>query len=120
MFSALIDKAKSWGKQRGLDTLYGPWNLDYEDGYGVLIERRDSPPVLMCGHTPVYYQVFMERYRFKPARAQNIAFRIDLEDTPKFQRLVRLAERLKTQGKSLSGKLILTAGKMKLASCIHY
>lgn len=99
MFSALIDKAKSWGKQRGLDTLYGPWNLDYEDGYGVLIERRDSPPVLMCGHTPVYYQVFMERYRFKPARAQNIAFRIDLEDTPKFQRLVRLAERLKTQGK---------------------
>jgi len=98
VFSALIDKARSWGKQRGLDTLYGPWNLDYEDGYGVLIEGRDTPPVLMCGHTPVYYQAFMERYGFQPARAQNIALRIDLEDTPKFQRLVRLAERLKARG----------------------
>ena len=99
VFSALIEKARSWGKQRGLDTLYGPWNLDYEDSYGVLVDGRDAPPALMCGHTPAYYQTFMERYGFKPARAQNVALRIDLVDNPKFQRLIRLADRLKKQGR---------------------
>ena len=99
VFEAMIDHAKSWGKDRGLDSLYGPWNLDYENGYGVLIDGRDVPPALMCGHTPPYYQTFMERYGFEPARAQNVALRINLEDSPKFQRLIRLADRLKARGK---------------------
>ncbi len=99
VFRALIDQAVSWGLDRDLDTMYGPWNLDYEDSYGVLIEGRDSPPALMCGHSPVYYQEYMERYGFKPARAENIALRIRLEKSPQFERLVRLAERLRSQGK---------------------
>ncbi len=99
VFQALIEKAMEWGKERGLDALYGPWNLDYEDSYGVLIEGRDTPPALMCGHTPSYYQEFMNRYGFQPARAQNVALRINLEDSPEFRRMVRLAKRVKTQGK---------------------
>lgn len=99
VFQALIDTAREWGKARGLNTLYGPWNLDYEDGYGVLVEGRDAPPALMCGHTPSYYQDFMDRYGFKHARAQNVALRIRFEDTPKFKRLMRLADRIKAQGK---------------------
>ena len=101
VFQALIDKATEWGKERGLDALYGPWNLDYEDSYGVLIDGRDVPPALMCGHTPPYYQEFMDRYGFQPARAQNVALRINLEDSPEFRRLVRLAKRVKSQGKIL-------------------
>jgi GNAT superfamily N-acetyltransferase len=99
VFQALIEKVREWGEKRGLNALYGPWNLDYEDGYGVLIEGRDTPPALMCGHTPPYYQEFMERYGFQPARAQNVALRINLEDSPEFRRLVRLAKRVKSQGK---------------------
>ena len=99
VFQALIKRAEEWGRARGLTELYGPWNLDYEDSYGVLVEGRDVPPALMCGHSPVYYQDFMERYGFTPARAQNVAFRIGLKDTPKFQRMLRLAERVKAQGK---------------------
>jgi GNAT superfamily N-acetyltransferase len=99
VFQALIEKAIEWGKERGLTALYGPWNLDYEDSYGVLIDGRDSPPALMCGHTPPYYQEFMDRYGFQPARAQNVALRINLEDSPEFRRLVRLAKRVKSQGK---------------------
>ncbi|NQS91199.1 MAG: GNAT family N-acetyltransferase, partial [Chloroflexi bacterium] len=53
----------------------------------------------MCGHTPPYYKGFMDRYGFKPARAQNIALKISLEDSPRFDRLKRLAERVKSQGK---------------------
>lgn len=57
---ALFDHAAQWATRRGLDALVGPFHLDYEDGYGVLIEGRDRPPALLCGHTPAYYQVFFE------------------------------------------------------------
>ncbi len=99
IFQALIDQVKNWGQERSLDSLYGPWNLDYEDSYGVLIEGRDNPPALMCGHTPPYYQEFMKRYGFQPARDQNVALRISLEDSPQIRRLIRLADRIKKQGK---------------------
>jgi len=99
VFQALVGTASEWGKARGLDTLYGRWNLDYEDSYGVLIEGRDMPPALMCGHTPDYYHRFMDRYGFKPARAQNVALRITLDDSPKYKRLLRLADRVKSKGR---------------------
>jgi GNAT superfamily N-acetyltransferase len=99
VFQALLDQARQWGRARGLELLYGPWNLDYENAYGVLVEGRDVPPALMCGHSPTYYSKFMDRYGFQPARAQNVALRIDLDDTPKFQRLSRLADRVRKQGK---------------------
>ena len=99
VFKALISTAEQWGRERGLTALYGPWNLDYEDSYGVLVEGRDAPPALMCGHTPDYYRGFMDRYGFNKARAENLALRITLEDSPKFKRLKRLAERVRAQGK---------------------
>jgi hypothetical protein len=52
---ALIERAARWASARGLATLGGPFNLDYEDGYGVLIEGRDRPPAMLCGHTPAHY-----------------------------------------------------------------
>lgn len=99
VFTALIETALEWGRKRGLDALYGPWNLDYEDSYGVLVEGRDAPPAIMCGHSPVYYSEFMDRYGFQPARAQNVALRISIEETPQSRRLSRLAERVRSQGK---------------------
>jgi GNAT superfamily N-acetyltransferase len=95
VFESLIEQAVSWGRDRGLNALYGPWNLDYEDGYGVLVEGRKKPPALMCGHSPEYYQVFMNRFGFEPARAENVALEIDLTPGPKFERLHRLADRVR-------------------------
>jgi GNAT superfamily N-acetyltransferase len=96
---ALLDRAASWAKEHLLQTLYGPFNLDYEDSYGILIEGRDRPPALLCGHTPVYYQGFIERYGFQPARGDNLAFAIGLDrNTPEWQLTTRLAERLRRHG----------------------
>ena len=94
--AALLDHVKGWAKERDLNALFGPFNLDYEDSYGVLIEGRDRPPALLCGHTPPYYQGFMDRYGFQPARGDNLAFAINVnEDTPQLKRLARLADRLR-------------------------
>jgi GNAT superfamily N-acetyltransferase len=78
VMEALLERVRDWAHSRGLRSLTGPYNLDYEDSYGVLVEGRDRPPVLMCGHTPPYYLDFVERYGFQPARGDNIAFAIDL------------------------------------------
>ncbi|MFC1879064.1 GNAT family N-acetyltransferase [Chloroflexota bacterium] len=95
VFCALIEKAVVWARNRDLESLAGPFNLDYEDGYGVLVRGRQRPPALLCGHTPAYYQEFMERYGFKPARAANLAFAINLDETPETRRLSRIADKLR-------------------------
>lgn len=94
VFECLIQRAVEWARKRGLTSLYGPWNLDYEDGYGVLVEGWNRPPALMCGHSPPYYPRFMERIGFQPARAENVALELQLIDSPEFSRLHRLAEKL--------------------------
>lgn len=96
---AMFQYAAGWARERGLDALYGPFNLDYEDSYGVLIEGNDRPPALLCGHTPPYYRDFFERFGFQPARGDNLAYAIELDDsTPAAQRLFRLAERIRQRG----------------------
>jgi GNAT superfamily N-acetyltransferase len=93
---ALFDHARQWASRHNLNTLYGPFNLDYEDGYGVLIEGRDRPPVILCGHSPDYYQGFFEQYGFEPARGDNIAYEITASmAVEEIKRLARLSERLR-------------------------
>jgi GNAT superfamily N-acetyltransferase len=98
----LLDHACQWAADHRLDALYGPFNLDYEDGYGVLIEGRDRPPVVLCGHTPPYYAGFFERYGFERPRGDNIAYAVDMDLTnPTLQRIGRIAERLRQRGRFL-------------------
>ncbi|MGD2148502.1 MAG: hypothetical protein PVH41_17540 [Anaerolineae bacterium] len=93
---ALLNRAAEFARERDLDALWGPFNLDYEDSYGVLIAGRDRPPALLCGHSPPYYQGYMERYGLQPARGDNIAFALDLDpEAPALQRLSRLAKKVR-------------------------
>ena len=98
IFEALVNHAAEWARNRDLQTLFGPFNLDYENSYGVLIEGRVRPPALMCGHTPPYYQGFMEQFGFQPGRADNLAFFID-PTAPGIPRISKLAARLKERSK---------------------
>lgn len=95
---ALVQQAIAWARTRQLNALYGPFNLDYEDSYGVLLEGRDRPPALLCGHTPPYYAGFMERYGFQPARGDNLAFAIDTH-APGLPRLARVAQKIRERGR---------------------
>jgi GNAT superfamily N-acetyltransferase len=93
---ALLDHVKGWALEHELSSLYGPFNLDYEDGYGILLEGRDRPPAILCGHTPDYYVGILDDYRFKPARGSNLAFTRDLNNNlESLDEIRRFAKRVK-------------------------
>ena len=96
---ALLERAAHWASGRGLATLVGPFNLDYEDAYGVLVEGRDRPPAMLCGHTPAYYQAFFEGNGFQPMRGDNLAYEVSFAaDSPALARTAVLAERIRRKG----------------------
>jgi len=96
VFKAMFDHAGSWAASRGMTALYGPYNLDREDSRGILIEGRDRPPALLCGHHPPYYQHFFEQYGFKKPDEDDVAYAIDLDlGSPRIQRLSRVADRVR-------------------------
>jgi len=95
---AMFQCAESWAREHGLTMLCGTYNLDREDGRGVLIEGRDRPPVILCGHNASYYGEFFERSGFGKRHDDGLAYAGDLDpNNPKIQRLYRLAEGVRTR-----------------------
>jgi len=90
----LFNTAAEWMRARYLSRMIGPFHQDYDSAYGILIEGRDRPPALSCGHTPEYYEKLVVNCGFKPLRPDNIAFAIDIsQETHEFQLLHQLAEK---------------------------
>ena len=93
---ALLNKAGEWSRAHGLIAIYGQYNLDYEDSRGFLIEGRDRPPALLCGHTPPYYAGLLEGCGMKKWNEDGLAYEIDIDlNSPKVQRLVKLAQKIR-------------------------
>jgi hypothetical protein len=91
----LLDQAATWGRSKGLVNLIGPYHLDYEDGYGILVGGRDRPPAILCGHTPRYYQLLVEGAGFVKARADALAFHLPIDtESIAFRRLQRFVSYL--------------------------
>jgi len=96
VFEAMFDFAADWAHKQGMKSLYGPYNLDREDCRGLLIDGRDRPAAILCGHQPAYYQGFYERYGFSKDGEDLLAYAIDIDPaSPRIQRLFRLAERVR-------------------------
>jgi len=116
----LFECAKSWMRQRQLNRMVGPFHQDYDSAYGILIEGRDRPPAISCGHTPPYYEDLVVRHGFTPYRPDNIAFAVDIsKETRQFQQLQRLAEKAAQRGTA-----VIREGRLeewdKEADRIHY
>ena len=93
---AMFQRAESWARAHKLDLVCGTYNLDREDGRGILIEGRDRPPPLLCGHNPPYYAGFFEKYGFGKRHDDGLAYACPLDErSPRFQRLYRLADRVR-------------------------
>jgi GNAT superfamily N-acetyltransferase len=96
VFKSMFGFAEGWARTRDMRSLYGPYNLDREDSRGILIEGRDRPPAILCGHHPPYYQIFFERYCFEKNGEDGLAYAIDLDlENPRIQRLSHLADKVR-------------------------
>jgi len=93
---ALFAQAEAWARRHRLSAIYGPYNLDREEARGVLVEGRDRPAPILCGHNPAYYVGFFERFGFVKREADNLAYAIDIDlQADPIRRLARLAERVR-------------------------
>jgi GNAT superfamily N-acetyltransferase len=93
---ALFERAETWARQHGLSILCGTYNLDREDGRGILVEGRDRPPVILCGHNPPYYGGLFEKSGFVRRHDDNLAYAFRLRDeNPALRRLARLAQKVR-------------------------
>ena len=87
---------QQWARNHGMETIYGPFNFDVEDSYGIVVKGWDEPQVVLCGQTPRYYLDFFERYGWEAGRPDNIAMRIDMtEPRPEFEMLKKMGEKLR-------------------------
>ncbi len=68
---ALLDAARDWLAQKGVDAIRGPANPSVNDEYGMLIEGFDKSPAIMMPYNPPYYLDFVESYGFRKARDLN-------------------------------------------------
>jgi GNAT superfamily N-acetyltransferase len=93
---ALFKHAENWTRQHHLKRIIGTFNLDREESRGILIEGRTRPPAIYCGHNPVYYPAFFERFGFSKNGEDGLAYEIDINlKTPEIQHLMRLAEKIR-------------------------
>jgi hypothetical protein len=100
---ALFRAAADWARQKGMDALRGPFHFTPSDEPGLLIEGRDTPPVILMGHTPLYYVNFFQRFGFVKFGADSLAFRAwtaPYEGDPGRlpPRLLRVAEAVQKRG----------------------
>jgi GNAT superfamily N-acetyltransferase len=90
---ALLDRAREWVAERGMDVLRGPgeYSNSTHERQGVLIDGFDTCPTVELTHNPPYYGEFMERYGFGRAMDYH-AYVMDIT-TPVEPALTVLAER---------------------------
>lgn len=116
----LFRTAEHWIRERGLNRMIGPFNQDYDTAYGILIEGRDRPPAVSCGHTPSYYEKLVVNNGFQPLRPDNLAFALDIsENTREFKLLHQLAEKAAQRGTAVIREARLDEWDQE-ADRVHY
>jgi GNAT superfamily N-acetyltransferase len=60
VFTALLQAAENWLKQRGMRRVQGPFSFSINDETGLLIEGFNRPPRMMMGHAKPYYAMRLE------------------------------------------------------------
>ncbi len=76
VFKALLDTAAQWLSQQGASTLQGPFDPSINAQTGLLIQGFDTPPYMMMGHAPRYYQQRYLEYGLQPVQ-ELLAYMLD-------------------------------------------
>ena len=68
LFGALFETAEDWLRQRGMNRIIGPINLNINQEIGLLTEGYDTPPYFMMGHARPYYSQRIEGLGYQPCQ----------------------------------------------------
>ena len=64
--NSLLDTARDWLKEKGMEAMDGPINLgDRNMFWGLLIENFTDPPIYGTNYNPAYYKDLLEDYGFR-------------------------------------------------------
>jgi len=96
----LLNAARDWLKEKGMEIMRGPMNPSMNEECGFLIEGFDSSPTLMMTYNPPYYLEFMERYGLQ--KAKDLFAYLAPVTGEQLERLNRLAEMVKKREPNLS------------------
>ena len=78
----LLDTAKSWLKDKGMEEMHGPVNGRVDVGSGFVIKGFETLPYLLGHYSKKYYVDFMNRYNMKKER-DLVSYHVDLtKDIP--------------------------------------
>lgn len=66
--TALLEAAKKFLKEQGLDTMRGPMNFSTNEECGLLVDGFDTPPAVMMTHNPPYYANLFESTGLQKAK----------------------------------------------------
>lgn len=94
--SALLDAAREWLKERGMELFRGPMNFSTNEECGFLLEGYNSSPFLMMPYNPPYYIDFMGRYGLRKAK-DLLAYIVDIPQEPP-PSVSRIAQAVKREG----------------------
>lgn len=68
VFRALLQTAEKWVKEKGKDSIMGPFNPSTNDEMGFLVDGFDTPPYFMMTHNPQYYDKLMKESGYDKAK----------------------------------------------------
>lgn len=62
---ALINTVAEWGRERGMETMNGPWGFSDMDKEGLLVEGFDREPSITTLYNFPYYGEHLEKLGFR-------------------------------------------------------
>ncbi len=87
----MFSEVSQWLARHGCEWARGPYDLGINQACGLLVEGRDSPPMIMMGHAPAYYQTLLEEAGFS-GEMDLLAYLLPPDFDPP-QAMLRLLER---------------------------
>jgi hypothetical protein len=81
VFAALLDTVGDWLRERGMQSVRGPFNFSINQECGLLVDGFDTPPMVMMGHAPPWYTTRLEEQGFTKAM-DLLAWRVNADFTP--------------------------------------
>ena len=68
IFQALLERAKTWLREKGKNYMMGPMNPSTNDEIGFLVDGFNTPPYFMMTHNPPYYDALMTKLNYEKAK----------------------------------------------------